>query len=135
MSVELRVFGVERLKEVKGLYEEAGWRAYLTDDEKLERAIQNSLCLLGAFEENQLIGFIRCVGDGEHVVLIQDVIVKESHRRQRLGSRLVGQALEKYAHVRMISLYTDAEDEADNRFYQSLGFKNIGENHIVSYMK
>ena len=135
MNAELHEFGAERLKNIKGLYEEAGWRAYLTDDGRLERAFQSSLYVMGAFEEERLIGFVRCVGDGEHVVLIQDVIVKESHRRRKIGSALVGHVLEKYAHVRMVSLYTDAEDEADNRFYQSLGFRLIEAGGMVSYMR
>ena len=135
MNRELREFGDERLEEVKRLYEEAGWRAYLTDDEKLRRALRNSLYLLGAFEGEELVGFIRCVGDGEHIVLIQDVLVKEADRRKGVGSALIRNVLTKYRQVRMISLYTDAEDEADNGFYQSLGFRKIGENHMVSYMK
>lgn len=50
MTAELRAFGCERMDEVREIYREAGWRAYLTDDEKLDRAFQNSLYLLGAFD-------------------------------------------------------------------------------------
>ena len=135
MTAELRAFGCERMDEVREIYREAGWRAYLTDDEKLKRAFQNSLYLLGAFDGDRLVGFVRCVGDGEHIVLIQDVIVKKSHRRQGIGSALVKHVLDRYRHVRMVSLYTDAEDEADNCFYQSLGFRLIGTAGMVSYMK
>lgn len=128
-------FGAERLDEVKAIYREAGWLAYLNDDEKLDRAFRNSLYLLGAFAEDDLIGFVRCVGDGEHVVLIQDVIVKESHRRQKIGSALIGHVLEKYRSVRMISLYTDAQDKRANSFYRKLGFVGIDANGMISYMK
>lgn len=135
MSMELHDFGCECMAEVMQIYEEAGWRAYLTDDEKLRRAFQSSLYLLGAFEGEKLVGFIRCVGDGEHIVLIQDVIVKQSHRRQGIGTELVKRVLEKYRSVRMVSLYTDAQDEADNRFYRKLGFHLIGAAGMASYMK
>ncbi len=133
--MELHDFGCERMAEVMQIYEEAGWRAYLADVEKLKRAFQSSLYLLGAFKEDELVGFIRCVGDGEHIVLIQDVIVKQSHRRQGIGTELVRRVLEKYRSVRMVSLYTDAEDEADNCFYQSLGFRLIEAGGMVSYVK
>lgn len=134
-GIIMRSFGCERIEEVKEIYREAGWHAYLMDGNKLARAFGNSLYLFGAFEGDHLVGFIRCVGDSEHILLIQDVIVRLSHRRQKIGSALVKHVLEKYSHVRMISLYTDAEDEADNRFYQSLGFRPISAGGMVSYMR
>ena len=135
MSMELYDFGCERMAEVMQIYEEAGWRAYLADVEKLKRAFQSSLYLLGAFKEDELVGFIRCVGDGEHIVLIQDVIVRASHRRRGIGRRLIQQTLDRFSQVRMISLYTDAEDEADNCFYRSLGFRLIESGGMASYMR
>ena len=134
-AMDLREFGCERLEEVKEIYWEAGWRAYLTDDEKLKRAFQNSLYLLGAFDGDRLVGFVRCVGDGEHIVLIQDVIVRASHRRRGIGRRLIQQTLNRFSQVRMISLYTDTEDEADNCFYRSLGFRLIESGGMASYMR
>ena len=134
-SIEFREFGAGLLEEVKSLYREAGWQAYLTDDERLKTAFRSSLFVLGAFDQEQLIGFVRCVGDGGHIVLIQDVLVAAAYRRKGVGSALVNAVLEKYASVRMISLYTDADDEADNRFYRSLGFRTIDKNHMISYMK
>lgn len=56
-------FDKELLGRVKEIYQEGGWRAYLSDDEKLARAFQNSLYIWGAFEDDELIGFVRCVGD------------------------------------------------------------------------
>ena len=128
-------FGAERLDEVKAIYREAGWLAYLNDDEKLDRAFRNSLYLLGAFAEDDLIGFIRCVGDGEHVVLIQDLIVSEAYRQRGIGTELMNRVLEKYSCVRMISLYTDAQDKRANSFYRKLGFVGIDANGMISYMK
>ncbi len=128
-------FGAQRLDKVKAIYREAGWMAYLTDDERLERAFQNSLYLLGAFEGDDLIGFVRCVGDGEHVVLIQDLIVSEAYRKRGIGTELMNRVLEKYSCVRMISLYTDAQDERANAFYRKMGFVGIDANGMISYMK
>ena len=59
------------LEEVKEIYSQAGWTAYLNDSEKLKRAFDRSLFLLGAFDGPVLVGFVRCVGDGEHVLLVQ----------------------------------------------------------------
>lgn len=134
-NIEVKAFGAERLEEVKGIYREAGWLAYLQNDEALLRAFENSLFTLGAFDGENLVGFVRCVGDGEHIVVVQDLIVAEKRRRQGIGERLMREMMEKYRHVRMFSLYTDMNDEAANRFYQRLGFQRIDQGYMVSYMR
>lgn len=128
-------FGTELLEMVKEIYQEEGWYAYLGDDEKLTRAFQNSLYTLGAFEDNRLIGFVRCVGDGEHILLVQDLIIKKKHRRQGLGTSLFKMAWERYSNVRMFQVVTDLYDEADNAFYQSFGMKKLVEGDMVSYFR
>ena len=54
----------EYFEDIKRIYKSTDWLTYLNDDEKLKRAFENSLCFLGAFKEDKLVGFIRCVGDG-----------------------------------------------------------------------
>jgi len=133
--MEYRNFGTERLSEVLEIYREAGWRAYLGDDEKLKRALENSPYLLGAFDGGALVGFVRCVGDGEHIVYVQDLIVCEAHRRKGVGRELMRRAMEQYAHVRMFTLITDAGDETANAFYRSLGMKPYESGGMVGYYR
>ena len=133
--VRYKEFGTELLEMVKEIYQEEGWYAYLGNDEKLARAFQNSLYILGAFEGEKLIGFVRCVGDGEHILLVQDLIVDKKHRRQGIGTTLFKAAWDKYADVRMFQVVTDLYDEADNHFYQSLGMRKLVEGDMVSYFR
>lgn len=123
------------MDEALAIYENAGWRAYLGDREKLARAFGNSLYLLGAFDGDRLVGFIRCVGDGEHIVYAQDVIVHAEYRRRRIGKELMRRAMEEYRHVRMFTLITDAADEDANAFYRSMGLKSCVENGILGYFR
>ncbi|MCR5374727.1 MAG: GNAT family N-acetyltransferase [Lachnospiraceae bacterium] len=58
--------------------------AYLNNDDALKRAYENSLYCLGAYSGDELVGFIRCVGDGEHIVLVQDLIVVPEYQRQKI---------------------------------------------------
>ena len=74
--IEYREFGAEELSRVQALYEDAGWTAYLGGPDKLARAFAMSLYVLGAFQNGVLVGFVRCVGDGEHIVYVQDLIVE-----------------------------------------------------------
>lgn len=129
------IFGPERLEAVRAIYEEAGWYAYLGNDEALHRAFEQSLYVLGAFEGDELIGFVRCVGDGEHVVIVQDLIVRKARRRQGIGRMLLQYAMERYGHVRMLALFTDMEDEAANRFYQKMGLRRAEQMRCAAYMR
>ncbi len=123
------------LSQIKSLYEESGWSAYLADDEKLSRAIKNSLLTLGYMDGDELLGFVRCVGDAEHVVLVQDLIVKKDYRRKGLAKKLMKEVFEKYKDVRWIQVNTDSEDEVANAFYKAIGMKDISEAGVVSFFK
>lgn len=123
------------LEAIKELYQQHGWLAYLQDDEKLVRAFDNSLYTLGAYDVGELIGFIRCVGDGEHIVLVQDLIIARSHQRKGIGRVLMQHVNEKYADVRMLMLLTDALDESANAFYQAIGMHKIEKSGCVAYMR
>ena len=131
--MDYKCFGAERLPEVRAMYEESGWRAYLGDDGKLRRTLANSLYMLGAFEGETLVGFVRCVGDGEHIVYVQDLLVSEERRRKGIGRELMRRVFAEFTHVRMITLMTDAGDERANAFYRSMGMKPYENGGLAGY--
>ena len=133
--MEYRGFDAGRLQDVLRLYRDAGWIAYLKDEAALGRALDHSLCLTGAFEDGEMIGFVRCVGDGEHIVYVQDLIVHSAHRRRGIGKALLRHVMEQYAHVRMLTLITDAQDENANAFYRAMGLKAYADGGITGYFR
>ena len=133
--ISYKEFGTEEIERVKQIYEGEGWTAYLKDDEALIRAFKNSIYCLGAYSGDELIGFIRCVGDGEHIILVQDLIVVPEFQRQKIGTALFKAAWEKYGKVRMFQVNTDISDERDNSFYTSFGMKPIAEGNMISYFR
>ncbi|MBQ9120113.1 MAG: GNAT family N-acetyltransferase [Lachnospiraceae bacterium] len=133
--MEYKEFRTERMQDVYGLYERAGWKAYLGDRDKLFRTLKQSLYILGAFKGARLVGFIRCVGDGEHIVYVQDLIVDTEFKRQKIGKTLLKMAMEKYADVRMFTLLTDAQDEESNAFYRAVGMKTCEEHGLRGYFR
>ena len=133
--IEYKELTSESLTAIKSLYQQHDWLAYLQDDAKLIRAFDQSLYMLGAYDGKELIGFIRCVGDGEHIVLVQDLIVAETHLRKGIGRELMHKVYERFADVRMLMLLTDAMDERANAFYQSIGMIKLEQNGCVTYMR
>ncbi len=133
--MEYRVFTASLLDEIKLIYADSNWQSYLKDDDKLVKAFNNSLYILGAFEDGKLVGFIRCVGDGEHIVVVQDLIVLSEYQQKGIGSYLFKHCWDKYEDVRMFQVVTDIEDKIDNHFYQSFNMKKLEEGHMISYFR
>lgn len=123
------------IKEIKEIYKKESWNSYLKDDEKLVRAFDNSLYFLGAFDDYKLIGFIRCVGDGEHVLLVQDLIIDPEYQQKGIGTYLFKTIMQKYSNVRMFMVITDIDDVVDNKFYKSFNLKEMKAMNMVGYIR
>lgn len=122
--MEYKELDHEFLDQILEIYSENGWSAYTENPAKLKKAFENSLFILGAFENNNLIGFIRCVGDGVHVVFIQDLILRPKFFRKGIGTSLLNKTIKKFSQVRTILLITDKDDPVSNKFYKKVGMKN-----------
>lgn len=133
--ITFKEFSTEKIEEVKEIYKEAGWTAYLVDENSLQVAFKNSLYLLGAYDKVNLVGFVRCLGDGEHFVIVQDLIVKKEYQGKKIGRKLLSLAQEKFKHVRTFILITDLEDNKSNSFYKNFGLRNLEELGLISYIR
>lgn len=121
-------------EELKTLYSDAGWTLYTNDIDRLKDAVTNSLLTITARSNGELVGLIRCVGDGRTIVYIQDILVLNNFKRCGIGTRLVDMVLKKYHDVRQIVLLAD-DGEDVKAFYESLGFAEVGKNKGVCFIK
>lgn len=133
--IEFKEFDSSKIEEVKKIFKKESWNSYLNDDNKLIRAFDKSLYILGAFDGEKLVGLIRCVGDGEHVLVVQDLIVDKEYQKQGIGTHLFKTIMDKYSEVRMFMVITDIEDKVDNKFYQSFKLKKLAEKCMVGYIR
>ena len=132
--MELKEYTQFKSDEILRLYKQVGWTAYTEDMPALERGYKNSLYILAAYENDQLIGIIRVVGDGATVILIQDIIVCPERQRQGIGTALLKAVLDRYSAVRQIQLTTDNTPEIV-AFYKSLGFVDFSEIGCCGFMR
>ncbi len=107
--------------EILTLYEAVGWSAYYERPQMLKKAFAGSLCVLGAYEEDSLVGIIRAVGDGYSILFIQDILVHPGYQRRGIGTALMKAVLEAYPDAYQTELATD-DTEKTAAFYKSLGF-------------
>ena len=122
------------LEEVLPLYEAVGWTNYTTKPEMLKAAYENSLHIIGAFNNDEkLIGVLRGVGDGASILFIQDILVYPEYQHQGIGTKLLQETLEKYKNVYQIQLATDDSTKTVS-FYESNGFTSLTFLNCVSFI-
>ena len=130
----IREYAAYDEREILPLYESVGWTAYTDRPDVLRKGFENSLLCLAAYEGDGMIGLVRAVGDGQTVVLIQDILVHPAYQRQGVGSRLMDAMLKRFPHVRQIQLLTDDTPRTVS-FYESLGFKSVDAMGCKSFMR
>ena len=118
--------------DVLALYQAVGWNMYTRDPKKLERAIAQSLSVLGAYDGDQLVGLIRAVGDGETILFIQDLLVLPSYQRQGIGRQLVDALVDQFPQVRQRVLLTDDQPQT-RAFYENIGFVQSSKVGVIAF--
>nr|WP_268888910.1 GNAT family N-acetyltransferase [Ligilactobacillus aviarius] len=83
--------------------------------------LENSLEILTIWNNNELIGLIRVIGDGETILYIQDLLIRPDYQNQGLGSILLQKMCDRYQNVRQKVLITDNTNKI-NSFYEKNGF-------------
>ena len=122
------------MDEIKSLYDAVGWKAYTDNMTRLMKGYKNSLKVLAAFRDDELIGIIRAVGDGLTIVFIQDILVMPNEQRKGVGKSLLRAMIDLYPEVRQIELVTDIDPKTIG-FYKSLGFKELSELGCCGFMR
>ncbi|HJB78209.1 MAG TPA: GNAT family N-acetyltransferase [Candidatus Nosocomiicoccus stercorigallinarum] len=121
-------------EQLEKLYNDAEWYAYTNDLELLQQAINESLFVLTAWEDDNLVGLIRVVGDGLTIIYIQDILVLKEYQNQGIATEILQHVLNKYDDVRQKVLLTD---EAPNvrHFYEKNGFESCDKGELVAFAK
>ena len=133
--ITYREFGPEAMIDVRRMAQSCGWDLYLLDWAQTCRAFARSLLCLGAFEDKRLVGYIRCTGDGEFTVHVEDVMVDEAYRCRGIGHQLLREAEKRFPQVDMITLIADKDDEGLGAFYRSAGFQAYEEKALIGFAR
>lgn len=117
---------IPEMTDLLALYSSVGWTNYTNNPAMLEEAVKASLWQLAVYDEEELVAYIRLVGDGHSVLLVQDLLVRPDHQRQGIGKKLLEEALATFPNVYQRLLVTE-RSEKNLAFYQSLGFIELSE--------
>lgn len=122
----------EDSNQILALYKCVGWVAYTKEPERLLNGLAQSQ-VITAYVEEQLVGLIRCITDGQTILYIQDLLVAPAFQRQKIGQRLLKKMLARYPSIRQKVLITD-NTEKTRRFYESCGFSSVETQQIAAFI-
>lgn len=118
--------------QVLALYEGVGWSPYTKDPARLLKALAHSE-VITAYVEEQLVGLIRCITDGQTILYIQDLLVASEFQGQKIGQRLLKKMLANHPSIRQKVLITD-NTEKTRHFYEACGFSSVEEQQIAAFI-
>lgn len=121
-------------EEILNLYNDVGWCSYTSKPKMLEHAFEHSLKILGAYDEEKLVGIIRAVGDGYSILFIQDILVLTEYQHRGIGKKLLQTMLDLYPDVYQTELATDCTEKTIS-FYKSCGLLPYSEIGCEGFMK
>lgn len=118
------------IDEFNQLYEAVGWGAY-TNKDIVKKALDNTFYSVSVYNEGEIVGFGRLIGDSVCFMYIQDVMVKPEFQNQKIGSLIMTKLLEKVKELKQenpsIRVYLGAS-KGKEEFYERFGFvKRIDE--------
>lgn len=117
---------IPEMTDLVALYSSVSWTNYTNNPTMLEEAIKASLWQLAIYDKEELVAYIRLVGDGHSIIFVQDLLVRPDYQRQGIGKKLLEEALATFPNVYQRLLVTE-RSEKNLSFYQSLGFVELSE--------
>lgn len=120
----------KNINELNLLYDSVGWGAY--DKTISKRALDNTFYSVSVYDDDNIVGYGRLIGDTICFIYIQDVMVKPEFQNKKIGTLIMNKLLEKINELKKenpnIRVYLGASKNKEE-FYERFGFvKRIDEN-------
>jgi len=120
MTIKLRPITDADLTPVYALLVVNGWATRIGSVAELERLVAASQVATVAIVNNEVVGFIRAITDGQSNGYLSMLIVSAPYRRQGIGRALVESALGENSRVTWV---LRAGREGAPEFFSQLGFE------------
>ena len=114
---------VNDIKEFNFLYDNVGWGCY--DDKVSEVALDNTLYSVSVYENDEIIGYGRLIGDGACFLYIHDIMVRVDHQGKKIGTLVMNKLMDKVREYKKfnpyVRVYLGASKNREG-FYEKFGF-------------
>lgn len=113
----------KNIKEFNLLYDAVGWESY--EDKISKIALDNTFYSISIYDDNEIIGYGRIIGDTICFLYIQDIMVLPKYQNKKIGTMIMNKLLDKINEVKEINpdvlVYLGASKDKEG-FYEKFGF-------------
>ena len=78
---------IDNVKEFNELYDAVGWGSY--EEEISKKALSNNIYSVSIYDNNNIIGYGRIIGDGIVFLYIHDIMVKPEYQGKGIGKTIM----------------------------------------------
>lgn len=107
-------------KQLQNLFLSVNWESGNYPD-KLVKAMQNSTHVISAWDNDELIGLVRAIDDGETIAFIHYLLVNPKYQGQHIGDELMRRILENFKDILYVKFIPSAPKTIN--FYKRYGFQ------------
>ena len=126
---------INNVDEFNMLYDAVGWGAYDYDISK--QALDNTFYSVSIYDENNIIGYGRLIGDTICFMYIHDVMVLPEYQGKKIGTQIMNKLLDKIKEIQEenpdIRVYLGAS-QGKEEFYRKFGFVERSEANLGAGM-
>ncbi|MFP9131164.1 GNAT family N-acetyltransferase [Niallia sp. BSM11] len=87
------------------LYKDVGWWEERSEQDIAE--MLNKVPSVGAWKDDNLIGFVRAVSDGKFRAYIEDVVIHSSFQKNGIGKKMLVKMVDELSNIDVISLFCE----------------------------
>lgn len=114
---------VKNIEEFNFLYDNVGWGCY--DDKVSEVALDNTLYSVSVYDNDEIIGYGRLIGDGACFIYIHDIMVRVDYQGKKIGTLIMNKLMDKVREYKKfnpyVRVYLGASKNREG-FYEKFGF-------------
>lgn len=128
---------IKNIDEYNLMYKKVDWGE--RDKEVVKEALNNTLYSISVYENEEIIGYGRIIGDKTIFLYIQDVMVDPQYQGKKIGTMIINKLIEKINEYKKINpkirVYLGASKNKEG-FYKKFGFitrkeADLGEGMIL----
>ena len=114
---------IDNVEEYNYLFDIVGWGSYPKEISK--KALSNNIYSVSIYDNDNIIGYGRLIGDGIIFLYIHDIMVKPEYQGKGIGKTIMQKLLSKVEELRKenpdLLLYLGASKGKED-FYRKCGF-------------
>lgn len=111
------------VEEYNYLIDSVGWDTW--DNKIVEEALKNTLSAICVYDENEIIGMGRIIGDKTIFLYLQSIVVHPKYQGRKIGTGIIEELLKQIDEYKKINpdirTYLGAAKDKE-KFYEKFGF-------------